>query len=293
MANKPSFTMRCKTGPPLFFTKENPPSANTYFPQLDRSNMAASLKGRHKETKIQKTPGPSSYLISTDTLTGPQFSIVGRGEEPEFIDAPGPSSYTPQSNSILSKSPTFILGTRLNPLKVVDSSPGPVYKPIVGTFHQNSGPKVTLKSRHFPQTKIITPGPGDYDISNLDHDILHPIHTKKPSSSKSSSSKLNTPPTPSTPPDSSLKPTSENEKLKCRLPGPADYTIGKASRLVWRTAPGFSLGSRLQVRVNSTGPAPNTYSVKVQSPGKSASMKGKFSENVLVFPSLRQNTLRV
>jgi hypothetical protein len=118
----------------------------------------------------------------------------------------------------------------------------------------------------------------------------------------------------------SIKPVAaEAKKDKDSLPGPADYSTQPALNLVYTSSPQYSLSSRCekhivnqeaaklenpQVLKSNQGWAstqkskskPNSKKKKISGSfpmAKAASMKGRLGDAVLVFPSLRFDTLRV
>ncbi|ORZ35167.1 hypothetical protein BCR44DRAFT_60251 [Catenaria anguillulae PL171] len=300
----PSFTMRHKTGPPLFFSKESPPGCNAYNPKPEVSHVAASLKGRQREFKSLKTPGPANYLIPSSLPSGPQFSMVSRGEydaedDPAFWDGkvphqpPGPASYSPKANVMLSKSPSYSLGMRSKvPGPAVDASPGPAYAPMLGTMERNEGPRVALKGRRHERIDPL-PGPADYTVGQTPtvDDLVKVLHHRKLAAAAAQRQLR-----------ASLKPSATDPippipKSKS-TPGPADYNTAKSSRVKYRSAPSFSLRTRAQLVTGGPvgtdqGPAPNAYAPPPNRNNRGVSFKGRLGEGVLVFPSLRLDTLRV
>ncbi|KAI9151010.1 hypothetical protein H9P43_009625 [Blastocladiella emersonii ATCC 22665] len=327
----PEYSMRRKTGPPLFFTKENPPGCNEYHPKLEPSQVAATVKGRYKETKIIKTPGPANYLIPSGVPTGPQFSMVGRGEflpeddpaywtEPGPAVPPGPSSYSPNAKATLTHAPTYSLGTRYAMPAPHDVSPGPAYRPTIGTIAKNDGPRVALKSRH-PERRKHLPGPADYAPSApvTVRDLVHQLQQRKAGAAAIQSRRKAELAAAAAAMEAAAAAAAAAEqqqqlappprrRVSHPTPGPADYDTRPAHRMQYASPPKYSLSSRPVGRDgvpvggvgsgNGAGPAPNAYVPSSDSfrkvPGpKAASMKGRLGDNVMVFPSLRLDTLRI
>ncbi|KAJ3372838.1 hypothetical protein GGF31_001375 [Allomyces arbusculus] len=279
LTTAPSFSMRRKTGPPIFYTRDNPPGANAYHPKMETSQIATSLKGRYKDSKAlkDKTPGPANYLIPAGLPNGPHFSMVGRNEcAPEddlWLESPhrgrrpaGPATYSPHAEATLVDAPVYSLGKRLPLLKPEDVSPGPKYHPVLESVARNDRPKVTLKSRHAERPKK-TPGPGDYSITTTVtvDDLIRTVAERKAAAAalqqkrkQQAQTQATSSPTsdarPSTTP-SSTKPSSWSS------PGPSDYNVVHARKQVFQSTPSYSLSSRTGktgVRIHD-GPAPNAY----------------------------------
>ncbi|KAI9223521.1 hypothetical protein BC828DRAFT_375693 [Blastocladiella britannica] len=342
-AQAPSFSLRVKTGPPLFFTKENPPGCNAYAPKLEQSNVAASLKGRRLDAKTIITPGPANYLTPTNVSTGPHFSMVGRGEfdpadDPAYWDpktvpkpTPGPASYAVDAGATLLRAPGISLGVRceMPPPKIV--SPGPsAYAPAIGTVEHNDGPRVMLKGRHRDRPKKL-PGPADYHVVDTVtvSDLILSLEKRRTAAAekqaaakrKAAVSVANAAAAAAAAPGSTPPTMATMGPRSGCSPGPADYDTVPALRLQYKSAPKYSLGVRTSASAGGAaardaGPAPNAYSVMAannniksgsadgkkksskggvngRAPPKGASMKSRPSENVMVFPSMRLDTLRL
>jgi hypothetical protein len=54
------------------------PAPNLYYPKIIDTEKKASLKGMHKETKFDITPGPANYILPTHLSQGPQISLCAR-----------------------------------------------------------------------------------------------------------------------------------------------------------------------------------------------------------------------
>ncbi|KNE61150.1 hypothetical protein AMAG_06901 [Allomyces macrogynus ATCC 38327] len=341
LTTAPSFSMRRKTGPPIFYMRDNPPGANAYHPKMETSQIATSLKGRYKDSKAlkDKTPGPANYLIPSGLPNGPHFSMVARNEcAPEddlWLESPhrgrrpaGPATYSPHAEATLVDAPVYSLGKRLPLLKTEDVSPGPKYHPVLESVARNDRPKITLKSRHAERPKK-TPGPGDYSITTTVtvDDLIRTVAERKAAAAalqqkrkqqQAQAHAASSPTSSDTRPTSSPSPTKPSSWSS---PGPSDYNVVHARNQVFQSTPSYSLSSRTGktgVRIYD-GPAPNAYApgfdneVVVAAKGgggggkgakrtelaaarrlaRAATMKGRLGDAVLVFPSLRLDTLKV
>ncbi|KAJ3366675.1 hypothetical protein GGF32_003319 [Allomyces javanicus] len=341
LTTAPSFSMRRKTGPPIFYMRDNPPGANAYHPKMETSQIATSLKGRYKDSKAlkDKTPGPANYLIPAGLPNGPHFSMVSRNEcAPEddlWLESPhrgrrpaGPATYSPHAEATLVDAPVYSLGKRLPLLKPEDVSPGPKYHPLLESVARNDRPKVTLKSRHAERPKK-TPGPGDYSITTTVtvDDLIRTVAERKAAAAalqqKRKQQQAQAQAAATLPTASDVRPTSAPTPTKpssWSSPGPSDYNVVHARKQVFQSTPSYSLSSRTGktgVRIHD-GPAPNAYApgfdsevvVPVKGGGggkgakraelaaarrlaRAATMKGRLGDAVLVFPSLRLDTLKV
>ncbi|KAJ3090579.1 hypothetical protein HK102_003285 [Quaeritorhiza haematococci] len=280
----PSFTMRPRVGIPVFVDKEAEtiPSANTYYPQVEKSQKAASLKGSDKITQTPETPGPANYIMPNQLFAGPQFSLAPRDipieEEDYFVPPPGPADYMPSTSATHNLPPKFSLGARraiiLASLRA--NVPGPnAYDPANCYIVNNNAPKWTLKGRQKAKLES-TPGPADYNTTSPMF-TLTSTQLARLAASNTQRSNADRP-----------KPSEE------KSPGPADYEVKKMN-LTKPAPPAYSLGKRLSINKANYTPSPNAYNAagKPNRGSQGISLKSRMSPFVLVFPSNRIDTLRV
>lgn len=251
---EPAYTMRSKTGRPLFYNDQINPGCNSYFPKFKLSNVATSLKGRYKESKALKTPGPANYIIPIEQ-TGAQFTMTPR-EDLETLLLPGPAEYTINNSH---DGPKYSLRPRVYVPLPKTCSPGPMYYSKQGFLEFNESAKISMKPRLESKLQK-TPGPGDYNLPQ--------VFKKFTQIPKSESSKT----------------------TKIPIPGPNAYDLEKGLKKIKVSTPSYSIAGRHSAKKEkSSYPAPNAYKVTLPRSARAASIKGKASNAVLVFPTNRQN----
>ncbi|KAI8930130.1 hypothetical protein BC831DRAFT_395486 [Entophlyctis helioformis] len=290
-AEGPSFTMRRRLdesfrnkGRAIQHVHSNTkPGPNQYYPKMQPSEKAASLKGMHKENKSLKTPGPANYIIPTNLFSGPHYTLTARNvpyQEDDYIAPnPGPTDYNPDSRLTLDKPPSFSLGSRPKSSRHEnDFVPGPdAYRPRDRQIRGNGNPKVTIKGRH-KNNPGVTPGPADY-ISHVPAASVTAAQLARNAAPR---------PVGGTWPHVS-------ERLKSVIeesPGPADYQV-KPISVVKPCGPVYSLRKRLDYQKIDQTPGPNAYYALPEKSGAKTTMKSRSSPFVMVFPTNRVDTLRV
>ncbi|RKO87315.1 hypothetical protein BDK51DRAFT_30328, partial [Blyttiomyces helicus] len=177
----PSFTMRPKVFDPVFTDREDAhrPGMNEYYPKLQWSERATSLKGWYKESKGKMikcergrrvTPGPANYIMPNNLFSGPQHILTGRNvpieEEDYYVPPPGPADYAPKFHPTRDQAPLYSLQSRRKlPEPDCVRFPGPgSYTPRDRQIRGNDKQKATLKGRR-RTTMDSSPGPADYNVS--------------------------------------------------------------------------------------------------------------------------------
>jgi hypothetical protein len=254
------------------------PAPNKYLPEVERSQVAASLKGRYTALKSLslETPGPANYIIANSMHYGVQVGLAPKPLEVLITYKSGPTSYNPKIDFTHRNMPTYTLGKKAVNKKRIAKTPSPATYTLNDRFMKtNDSPKHSLKSRHpLPgdtSEQQTSPGPADYVA-------LKPFVSTTVSQKARNEILMR----------KSLKPILENrDNIKSKTPGPSDYNTSGS-----RTPrEGFSLGKRIDTLRQDTKPSPNAYTVRSESKN-SIRMKGRNSPFVLVFPSNRVGTLR-
>lgn len=162
--------------------ERSPGPADYHIPNLAvtrRSARASSLSGRPRSPPRDITPGPGDYQVNLSPLQprihGGTIGIrcvsnSATGTLALSTTTPGPADYTPRTPTQWSYSSAFTFGSR-NKQTAESLGPGPAgYHP---KLLRRSAPAFSIqkKGRLFTEVctgmQAISPGPADYQVSNL------------------------------------------------------------------------------------------------------------------------------
>ncbi|MCL4137195.1 UNVERIFIED_CONTAM: hypothetical protein GTU68_021985 [Idotea baltica] len=220
-------------------------------------------------------PGPRRTLPKKCMQdAGPKFTMARRLKEMTKSSVPGPGTYSiPAPEVYLEKGPAYSIARRTE--LPTDKFPRPnpnTYSP--DKFMQESGPKWTMAPRLKGTGNSNVPGPGTYEVGNLDAYLeKQPAYTMRPKTQLPTDKSPKPSPNTYEPekcmqddgPSWTMAPRLEDIK-KMNVPGPGTYESGDLDMYLEKR-PVYSMRPKTELpRDKTPKPSPNAYNPEKYNP---------------------------